>query len=80
MQNTPTGLNFRVAIDGAMIIAFVFSAGAGWMKLNSFEGQLSQVQNTMAASPMNSDRLARVEEKLDRLIRDLDRLQAKVDR
>ena len=74
------GLNFRIAIDGAMILMFVFSAGVFWTKLNDLDVRMTQMQTSLANSPLNAERLARVEEKLDRLIRDVDKLQNKVDK
>jgi hypothetical protein len=62
-----------------MIVAFLLSAGIGWEKLDAFEMQLTAVQTSMTKEPANAERLARVEEKLDRLIRDVDRLQDKVN-
>ena len=74
------GLNFRIAIDGTMILMFVFSAGVFWTKLNDLDVRMTQMQTSLANSPLNAERLARVEEKLDRLIRDVDKLQNKVDK
>lgn len=79
MAEPRNGVNFRVAVDGAMILAFVFTSGIGWSKLDELDKRMTSLQTSMQGTTNNGERLARVEEKIDQLIRQVDRLQAHED-
>jgi hypothetical protein len=66
-------------IDGAMILMFVFTSGIGWSKLDELEKQMGSLQTVVHSSSTSGERLARVEEKIDQLIRQVDRLQTQAD-
>lgn len=68
-------MNFRVAIDGIMILSLVFFAGVGWTRIDAFANQLDHVTGTVQSLTAGGERLARIETKLDRLTEDVNRLQ-----
>lgn len=69
----PNGLSFRIAIDGAMILMMAFLAGTGWNKLDALQNQIDRGQ-------LAPERIARLEEKIDYLIREVNRLQIRDDK
>ena len=69
----PNGLSFRIAIDGAMIIMMAFLAGTGWKSLDNLQTQIDRGQ-------VAPERIARLEEKIDYLIREVNRLQSRDDK
>ena len=68
-------MNFRLAIDGAMILSMVFFGGVGWAKLDAHGNQVEHLTATVQALTSSGERLARMEVQLGQISRDLERLQ-----
>jgi len=68
-------MNFRLAIDGVMILSFVFAAGVMWTKQDAMESQLEHLSQAIIVMNGSGERLARIETKLDVLTKQVERIQ-----
>ena len=73
-------MNFRFAIDGVMIVSFVFAAGVMWTKQDGMEQQVEHLTQSVILMSGSGERLARIETKLDTLTKQVERLQDKAPR
>lgn len=72
-------MNFRVALDGVVILTLIFYGGIGWQKISSLEASLRRFEVLDASRSGAAERLARIEEKTDRLQRDVDRILIRME-
>lgn len=73
------GINFRVAVDGLMILSLIFFAGIGWAKLERLEMTVERLLAQEGLKIQGVERLARIEEKVTVIQRDVDRLAREVE-
>jgi hypothetical protein len=72
-------MNFRVVLDGAVILTLIFYGGVGWQKITMLERAVATFSAMDSARSGTAERLARIEEKVDRLSRDIDRIMNRLD-